>query len=122
LTNLDINLVSTQHNGNILADTFKVTVPIRYVLVSDAGSDVEHDNAALALDVISIAETTKLFLSSCIPNIEADRAEICGESEWMDFDTKSGCANSVSTRTGQPQSTAIVGCKTYRCISSQIHP
>lgn len=96
LTDLDVNLVSTQYNGNVLADTLKIAVPIGDVLVSDSGGDIEHDNAALALDVISITKTTELFLSSGIPDIEADRAEICGKREWVDFDTKSGCTKVCS--------------------------
>jgi hypothetical protein len=70
-------------------------VPVGHVLVRDSGSNVEHDNAALALNVISITKTTELFLSSCIPDVEADGAEICGEGEWVDFNTESGFAKSM---------------------------
>jgi hypothetical protein len=90
LTNLNINLVSAQYNGNVLANTLKIAVPIWHILVGDSRSDIEHDDAALALDVISIAKTTKLFLSSGIPDIETDRAEISGKGKWVDFDTESG--------------------------------
>lgn len=100
LTDLNINLVSAQYNGNVLANTLKIAVPIRHILIGDSGSDIEHDNATLALDVISVTKTTKLFLSSSIPDIETDRAEICGKGKWVDFDTESGYTKRRSTGTG----------------------
>ncbi len=54
-------------------------MPVGNVLVGDSGCDVEHDDTTLALDIVSIAETTKLLLSSSIPNIEADGAKVGGE-------------------------------------------
>jgi hypothetical protein len=51
-------------------------MPVRNVLVCDSRCDVKHDNTALALDVISISETTELFLTGSIPNVEADSAEV----------------------------------------------
>lgn len=76
---LDVDFVSTQNNGNVLANTLDITMPIRHVLVRDTRSDIEHDNTTLALDVVSITETTKLLLSSCIPDVEADGTEVGGE-------------------------------------------
>jgi hypothetical protein len=89
-TDLHVNLVSTKHNGDILADTFEIAVPIWHILVCDSRRDVEHDNATLALDVISIAEPTKFFLTRSIPDIKANGAEIGGELEWVNFDTQGG--------------------------------
>ena len=54
-------------------------MPVGHVLVGDAGGDVEHDDTTLALDVVTVAETTELLLSSGIPDIEADGAEVGGE-------------------------------------------
>lgn len=76
---LDVDFVSTQNNGNVLANTLDITMPIRHVLVRDTRSDIEHDNTTLALDVVSITETTKLLLSSCVPDVEADGTEVGGE-------------------------------------------
>ena len=73
---LDVDLVSTKNNGNVLADTFEITMPIGDVLIGDTGSDVEHDDTALALNIVTITETTKLLLTSGVPHIEADRAII----------------------------------------------
>jgi len=51
-------------------------MPVGDVLISDARRDVKHDDATLTLDVVAIAETTKLFLSGGIPDIEDDRAKV----------------------------------------------
>ena len=54
-------------------------MPVGNVLIGDAGRDVKHDDATLALDVVAIAKTTKLFLTGSIPNVENDSAKIGGE-------------------------------------------
>ena len=73
---LDVDLVAAQYDGDVLTHPLEVTMPIWDVLVGDARSDVEHDNAALTLNVVAIAEATKLFLTSGIPHIEADGAVV----------------------------------------------
>jgi hypothetical protein len=65
-------------------------VPVGHVLVGDARSDVEHDDTALALNVVAVAQTAKLLLPCGVPDVEADRAEVGVESQWVNFDTKSG--------------------------------
>jgi len=87
---LDINLVAGQDNWNILADTDEITVPVRHVLVGDTGGHVEHDDTALAVDVVSIAKATKLLLTSSIPHIELDLTQVRCEAERVDFHTE-GC-------------------------------
>ena len=54
-------------------------MPVGDVLVGDARRDVKHDDATLALDVVSIAETAELFLTSRVPDIEHDGAKVGGE-------------------------------------------
>ena len=51
-------------------------MPVGDVLVGDSGGDIEHDDTALALDVVAIAETTELLLAGSVPDVEADRAEV----------------------------------------------
>ena len=51
-------------------------MPVRYVFVGDFGSDVKHNDAALPLDVVTIAKSSKLFLTGSIPHIKADLAII----------------------------------------------
>ena len=66
-------------------------MPVGDVLVGDSGGDIEHDDTALALDVVAIAETTEFFLSSSVPNIEADGTEVGGERKGVDLNTEGGC-------------------------------
>lgn len=51
-------------------------MPVGNVLVCDARCDVEHDNAALSVDVVSIAQTAKLLLACSVPHVELDLAEV----------------------------------------------
>ena len=51
-------------------------MPIWDVLVCDAGSHVEHDNTALAVNVVAVAKTTELLLASGIPDVELDGAQV----------------------------------------------
>ena len=53
-----------------------LTVPIWNILVRDSGRDVEHDDAALPVDIVSISETTKLLLPRRIPHIELNLAVV----------------------------------------------
>lgn len=83
-------------------------MPVRNVLVCDTGSNIEHDDTALAVNVISITETSKFFLSSSIPDVELDVSQVLrelvnlasnqggefatygSESKGVNFDTESG--------------------------------
>ena len=89
-TNLDVNLVATKNDRDAFADTLQVAVPVGNILVGDAGGDVEHDDTTLTLDVVAVTETSKLLLTSGIPNVEADGAKVGCKLEGVDLDTKSG--------------------------------
>lgn len=54
-------------------------MPVGDILVGDTGSDIEHDDTALALDIVTVTKAAKLLLTSSIPYVETDGAEICGE-------------------------------------------
>ena len=51
-------------------------MPVGNVLVGDTGSDIEHDDTGLAVDVVTITETTELLLTSGVPYIELDVAQV----------------------------------------------
>ena len=87
---LDVHLVSGQNDGNVFANSNQIAMPVRNVLVCHARCDVEHDDGTLSLNIIAISQTTELFLASSVPYIKCNWAEICGECQWMDFDTESG--------------------------------
>jgi len=83
-------------------------VPVGNVLVCDTRGDIEHDDTALAVDVVTISETTELLLTSSVPHVEDDLAEVLmcllvfflsllpcpisatygGETERVNFDTE----------------------------------
>jgi hypothetical protein len=62
-TRLDVDLVATEDDRDAFADAFQVAIPVRDGAVGDLGRHVKHDDTALALDVVAITETAKLFLS-----------------------------------------------------------
>ena len=65
-------------------------MPVGNVLVGNAGGDIEHDDTALALDVVTIAKSTELFLTSSIPHVETDSAKVCSEGQRMNLNTEGG--------------------------------
>jgi hypothetical protein len=51
-------------------------MPVGDVLVRDTRGHVEHDDTALAVDVVAITETTELLLTGGVPYIELDLAQV----------------------------------------------
>jgi len=70
-----------ERNARLRPDNFGLTVPVWNVLVGDTRGDVEHDDTALAVDVVTITETTKLFLSSGVPDVELNLTEVLSECQ-----------------------------------------
>ena len=87
---LNVHLVSAQHDGNVITDPRQVAMPVGNVLVGDAGSDVEHDDTALTLDVVAVAQAAKLLLPGSVPHVKDDGAVVGVEEEGMDLDTDRG--------------------------------
>lgn len=110
---LDVHLVATQHDGDVFADTHKVAMPIRDILVCDAGSHIKHDDTALPLDIISITQSTEFLLTCRVPGIEADFTVVCVETDWVHFDTERGnvlflkLARQVTLYKGRLSGTAV---------------
>ncbi len=91
LTVFHVDLVTAKNNGNILANAAKITMPSRYILISETRGHIEHNNSALAMNVVAITKTTELFLSSSIPTVETDLTAVGGEVERVNLDTNGGC-------------------------------
>jgi len=87
---LDVDLVAAEDDGDVFADTDEVAMPVGDVLVGHARSHIEHDNGALALDVISVAEASELLLAGGIPHIEDDLAVIGVEVQRVDLNSHRG--------------------------------
>lgn len=66
-------------------------MPVGYVFVGNPGGHVEHNDTALALDIITISQPTEFFLPGRVPYVEADVTKVGVKIERVDFDTKSGC-------------------------------
>ena len=90
LTVLDINLVSAQHNWDVLTHTAQVPMPCGHILVGETRRDVEHDDGALAVDVVAVAKATKLLLTCRVPAIEPDLASVRREVQGADLDADRG--------------------------------
>lgn len=86
-TLLHVDLVASQDDRYVLADTNKITsgggqlksvlcweykhtVPVRNVLVGDARRNIKHDDTAVTIDIVAIPQTSEFLLSSSIPDVE----------------------------------------------------
>mmetsp|Transcript_8544 Transcript_8544/g.27238 ORF Transcript_8544/g.27238 Transcript_8544/m.27238 type:complete len:230 (+) Transcript_8544:343-1032(+) len=67
---LHVDLVAHEDNGDVLAHTHQITMPVGHRLVRQARRDIEHNDGTLALDVVPVAEATKLLLSGGVPHME----------------------------------------------------
>lgn len=72
LSVLRVNLVTDQNDGNIFADSGQILVPLRNIFISNSGGDIEHHDSGVGTNVVTFTETTELFLTSSIPNVESD--------------------------------------------------
>lgn len=88
---LDVDLVAAQNDGDVLAHADEIAVPVGDVLVRNTGRHVEHDNGALALNVVAIAQTTELLLAGSVPHVEADGATVRVERQRVNLHTEGGC-------------------------------
>jgi hypothetical protein len=110
---LHVDLVSNKHDWDVLADTSQILVPLGDVGVGNSWANIEHDDAAVATDVVTITKSSKFLLSSGIPNVEKDLAVGSEEGHGMHLDTESGdvllfeLASQVALDEGSLADTAI---------------
>ena len=88
ITNIDF--VTDEDDRDGLANTGEILVPLGDVGVGDTGADIEHDDTAVATDVISVSESTEFLLTGGIPNIEDDVSVGGVERHGVHLDTKGG--------------------------------
>ena len=88
ITNIDF--VTDEDDRDGLADTGEILVPLGDVGVGDTRADIEHDDTAVATDVISVSESSKFLLTGGIPNIEDDVSVGGVERHGVHLDTKGG--------------------------------
>lgn len=88
ITNIDF--VTDEDDRDGLADTGEILVPLGDVGVGDTRADIEHDDTAVATDVISVSESSEFLLTGGIPNIEDDVSVGGVERHGVHLDTKGG--------------------------------
>ena len=59
---LDVDLVANKHDGDVLAHSDEILVPLGHILVGDAGAHVKHDDGAVAADAIMKKEMVRINL------------------------------------------------------------
>jgi len=87
---LNIDFVTAEDDGHVFANSDKVTMPVGNILVGYARCDIEHDDTALAVDVITVSKSSELLLPSCVPHIELNLTEVGGETERVNFYSECG--------------------------------
>jgi hypothetical protein len=88
---IHINLVSTKNNRNVLTYPAKIHVPSWDILVSQASSNIKHNNCTLPMNIVTISEATKLLLPNSVPTIKANLPTVCEKIERMYFNTNGSC-------------------------------
>ena len=86
----DIDLVADEDDRDGLTDTGQILVPFGDVGVGDAGAHVEHDDTAVAANVVAVTEATELLLAGGVPNVEDDLAVVGVEGHRVHLNTESG--------------------------------
>ena len=56
-------------------------MPVGHVLVCNTGCHVEHDDTALAVDVVPISQATEFLLPCGVPDVELDSSVILQHHE-----------------------------------------
>ena len=93
-------------------------MPVGNILVGDSGCDIEHDDTALAVDIVSISETTELLLSCGIPHIELDPSVILEYHKPAEPNPKIQIGRVLlKTRAGGPQHQGLQ-CTSFRILRS----
>jgi hypothetical protein len=77
--------------GHVPHAPAKIAMPCGDVFVRQARRDIKHDDRTLAMDVVPIAQATKLFLPCRVPAVEADLATVGREVQRTHLNANGGC-------------------------------
>ena len=95
---LDVYFVATQYNGYVLAHSYQVPVPVGNILVGDTRRHIKHNDGTLSLDIVSVSQSSKLFLPSSVPYIESDWSTVGIKYKRMYFYSKSCCETTQESK------------------------
>ena len=85
-----IDLIANQDNRDIVANSCQIFVPFRYVFVSNSGGNIEHEDGGISANIVTLTQTSQLFLASGVPKWEFDRAMVGVKSNRADLNSLSG--------------------------------
>ena len=67
-----VNFISDEDDGDVIADTGEILVPLGDVLVGDSSGDIEHDDGGLSTNVVTFSKSTEFLLSGGVPQGKLD--------------------------------------------------
>jgi hypothetical protein len=71
------HLISAKNDGDGLAHTNNISVPVGHVLVCHACCHVEHNDGAVSLDVVSCSSQRSATTFTCMESEHDQRANFC---------------------------------------------
>lgn len=96
-------------------------MPVGNVLVGDTRGDIEHDDTAIAVDVVTITQTTELLLSSGIPDVELELAKVRVEAEGAISNVSQIFSQSITPQWQAMRIHTGPRHQASQCTSSRIH-
>ncbi len=103
LSVLNVDLVAHQDDGDVFTDSDQVLVPLGYILICNSGTDIEHNDSAVASNAIdnelrrvgivllvAVSETSEFLLSSSVPHVELDGSVVGMEDHGVHLDSECG--------------------------------
>lgn len=76
-----IDLISNQNDGNVIANSSQIFIPLGHILIGDSGCHIKHDDGSIGSNVVPFSESSQFLLASSIPNAKLDRAVISIEGD-----------------------------------------
>jgi hypothetical protein len=85
-----VNLVANQNDGDVVANSSQILVPLGNVFVGDSSGDIKHEDSGIGSNVVSLSESAQLLLASGIPNTQLDWSVVSIKGDGADFNTLGG--------------------------------
>ena len=85
-----VDLVSHQDDGDVVANSGEILVPLGDVLVGNPSGNIEHDDRGVGANVVTFPQSSEFFLTGGVPESQFDGAVIGVEGDGADFDSLSG--------------------------------
>jgi len=63
-------------SSHMILTWIELTVPVGNILVGNARGNIEHNDATLSVDVVSVTKTSEFLLSCGVPDVELDITQV----------------------------------------------